>query len=764
MPAVGVLLTPFHHRKSSRALRVDTAPAQSDAQSPPDSPPLSPPSCGSDPFAPTSPLPPPPSKRRTLPHMLECKMHSAPPRLTSLFSKSNNEEGEMSHGVEGKKRFKSARRGMSAPSLRGVDEDVEEGSRASTLAGPPQTANFSSSTFDLEMPDLAQAAGVVVPAWSPFHSVPLAPSTRLPSNPASPFLPVHSKSTFPPSPASPSFPFPRMPLSPSNTHANAPPSTPPSKAARPPLISAFTTCTTVRAGGMWQHGSSSSRSSTPLFESSTPLFETGVADDVRTPPRRQEAATKSGSNPSLPPTPPATSPRRRPPHLNLDSFVSTISYAVSDDDENDASSPSRSLFFPPSSAPVAGEFDADFLAEQDDLSLSSRALDAFEDGDEFPWRWSSSFERNGGDSNPTFNFLQRASTGPPSVDGALVSAEGSRRRRTVGNGELARIRETLADVAVVLHEREASSGSKRSAVYVPSTTSADVVGDDDLSARPVSTASSTVSLSQLPYLPPDDASLSSLRAGNGHTSRPVSLACTPSPSQRHFSLPPSSSSSPPPTGLKSLRLAPGSPLSTRSSNVRAWWTPREAAFPLPYSPPPPPPVLSRPTRAPLLRLRSLSAPVPPRPQPLPSPSCPPPTRPPRPEDALLSPATSGWSSSSSSSTSSAPSSSLFRPHLPPFLPSSSLAPDSTAPSTSSLPASSTVPILAVPVAPPRHSRTASTQTVPHVVDEDKVRALEGALEAERERAGALVDEVKRLRRVVAVLTNLPLDQDDEDEA
>ncbi|GAA5829067.1 hypothetical protein JCM11251_004113 [Rhodosporidiobolus azoricus] len=739
------LVSPFRRKAAaSRALRIDlNAAASAGLASPLASPPLSPPSSDNDPFAPTSPLPPVHYHKRLLPIMLAREAQSAPPRLSSVDCKGEEEEdGGWPHRPTGQKRYRGLRRAGSAPVLLTIDEGVEPELVSSPLAHPPQTADFASPAFDLERLVPPLPSGLVGVDWSSSTTGSSSGFLEVASGPAPPFFP------YPPhllnsgrslSPASPSFPFPRMPCEPVATSPHSRSSSP-LKPARPQLVSAFTTCTTVRAvPGQWPRGSASGNS-TPLYEHRTPI-------SASTPPRGQDLPAKVAS---LPPTPPTTSPRRRrPPHLHLDSFASISRYTIDRDD--DADEPSLSPLPPssfPSSQHVIGEFEVDFLAEQEDLSLSALALDAFEDGGEFPWQWSS----NGRGSS----LSPPCASSPALLDSSSAARElPARRRMTLANGELARIQETLYDAALALRQRGTSTSSKRSAMYISSSSPCDDgvrqdQADSSASTRPLSAVSSTVTLSNLPYLPPSDTSLSSLRVGRR---RPHHTACTGSPDRRYSSLP----SSPPPTGLglKSLRLTPGSPLSTSTNSSRAWGTPLEASFASGGS---------APRRAPLQRLRSLSAPVPPRGSSKPSPTLSIPTQsgPDVTAEVPLSPAHSGWSSSSSSSTSSAPSSSLFRPHLPHFLPSSSVPAYPTTPSSSaSFPTTSTIPVPIVLV--PRPARVVSGQTVGLQADEkDRMRVLQEQLEAEKQRSSALDGEVRRLRRVVAVLTNMPLHSEEEE--
>ncbi|GAA6041311.1 hypothetical protein JCM8097_001333 [Rhodosporidiobolus ruineniae] len=208
-------------------------------------------------------------------------------------------------------------------------------------------------------------------------------------------------------PPSPSFPFPRMPreLAGEAMHEPWEKKTPTSRLARPPLVSAFTTDTTVRLGSP----RSSPSPALSVIDASETAPEDEEGDEENTlamspvPVRHYEAEKE----PSLPPSPPDSNrQRRRPPSLALNSVFDKFQAA----DEH---------LQPP------------FLRRRP--SSSPPAL------------------RPGAVPAPLF-----------------LAAEERTRRATVASPELAQVQHALRDAAAVLGPRSATVRGKRDGVYVPS--------------------------------------------------------------------------------------------------------------------------------------------------------------------------------------------------------------------------------------------------------------------------------------------------------
>ncbi|GAA5875254.1 hypothetical protein JCM8547_006880 [Rhodosporidiobolus lusitaniae] len=611
----------------------------------------------------------------------------------------------------------------------GVFPPRSPSSRKSPTPRSPRVSTFLNepSSWRTERPHSSPSHFLYPLSSASSAAPPLLPPAALPS-PTPPPTPPRAE----PSPPSPSYPFPRMDM------------TPP-RPARPQLVSAFSTSLTIKPESFTSE-SSGTGWGTPGHGNAFGRDVGNLPDELRRSPSGLVAATpeKPARSP-FPLTPPSTSHRNRPRRLELSysSYNSSAPSLVSDEDESEENEAFVDGLGFVEEDPLAA------LPGADTLSLSLTALEVFEDQPEFPWRWSSGFE--GAPclpASPSLPHLPSHLAVVTAFDLPESVEEAAKRRRTLGNGELARVQQTLADAAVVLESREMSPKVKRSGLYVPPTSGHSHEGDEDDTRRCSlsSSVSSLSSLASLPYVPASDDffSFSRVRHDSPHTLRSTA------PSQPTLSLP-FLPSPPPPVGLKSLRLSYAAP-SSRSPRPAARRQ-RSNSVPLPYSTPPPPNTFS-------------------------------PCRPPRPTPAqLLCPtpltASSGWSSSSSAASSSAmmnalcfapeaPSSSssstqnpLGRPypflfHTPAATPVDAL---STAPSSSSFaPAAAGAESMLRSLS----SSTAIGRSGGEKRDEE-VEELKKALEGERERSTALEEEVKRLKRVVGVLMGLPA-VDSEDEA
>ncbi|GAA6006147.1 hypothetical protein JCM10207_000539 [Rhodosporidiobolus poonsookiae] len=523
----------------------------------------------------------------------------------------------------------------------------------------------------------------------------------------------------PPSPPSPSYPFPRMPL-------NAPKGFVLSSASRPPLVSAFTTCTTIRAG----------RSSGSSFECSTIAGSDDDEDEdeehmreaERKPAWSEQVSTPEEERPTfLPPSPPATLPRRaRPTHLVLDPFSAISGGAVLSHGDGDDS---PVLTAPPlPDAPPSAHLPFFPIGSCD--TPSAGALEEFEHQHGFPWRWSPSLDSPAPLPHaPSQPYLPPSSAGVASLRPAeTFGVQDAPRRRTLGNGEIARVQRTLHDVEQAFVARSSLPATKRQALYIPAQD--DFLPQDvgqHAESRPLSTASSISSLSSLRYVEPDDPSFEQDRLAS-----PASLRSTtrldwgsstaPSSAETHSS-----------NGLRKLRLSsiadapPPVPQSTSPSSARASWISL--------------------SRLPFTRKRSSSAPAPLPPVPF-SPS--PPSSRMRSSGSPLAHRTSIGTALSSLPSLSSPSDDP-EPDYPSLPSSTQPSPPSSSASTVSLSATALFPSPLLTSASPA---TTYDSGVPSASPAGDPAELKTALRDERRRSAALADEVWRLQRVVAVLTGV----------
>ncbi|GAA5973348.1 hypothetical protein JCM11641_003086 [Rhodosporidiobolus odoratus] len=657
--------------------------------------------------------PPPQSARSLLPSPIHNRIHSAPtPSMPPLSASPTRQQ----------------------PNCLPVPPSVQLMAYSPDLDSPP---TFSPSW--LSLPPAASS-----PTRLPF------PQRNDGAKAPSPLAHVDLPSPTPPAtPPSPSYPFPRMPETPLQTFAAIPSCSPP-RPARPSLTSAFTTCTTIRLGGKESYGSDSTMSG-----SAEPIEgdADGEVDLVgRVPSGIAVPITPvKATSPSLPPTPPATSPRRRPPHLSLHSFSSASFLTVVPldqdiDQRTPVSAPAPTVRFAdhgkleetvPSAIPLEPVGAQSFVA-----------LNEYRGADEFPWRWSESYGgRTGLASSPSLPSIgPLAATDEGRAAEPALQLDLHRRRRTVADGEIGRVQKTLADAAVVFAKRDASPKAKREGVYVPLGARKSMLGSGinqvDKRSSVISNApslSSTSSLARLPYVSADDSRFEVERLSSSSALRMTHAA--------YIRPPPSTPSRPSqPGGIRALKLAPeASPTPARPSQRGSWWPLSNGRSITTQTQT----QTQTPPRVPLIRQRSSSAPSPRRQVQWRAPlrNC-------------FSPASSGsrWSVSSSSSSSSSLSLNAAD-DLPPSSSVSALF-ASTAPSTSSLPPVPPLLASAFPSrspAPMPRSQPGRGELSEQSMMVGEVAVLKGELKAEQARTAALEDEVGRLKRVVAVLIGLPME-------
>ncbi|BGP19000.1 hypothetical protein JCM10213_009291 [Rhodosporidiobolus nylandii] len=559
------------------------------------------------------------------------------------------------------------------------------------------------------------------PAAAWHAAVPPASSSLSPSDP--PFIRVNSFSPVPPihglpsptppaSPPSPSYPFPRMATPPPISLQRI--SDPLMKPARPPLVSAFTTCTTIRCrsdsagstSSCWTAASVEDADDSKDNRAHTPPRSTGglVAAAVETPEK---------ANPvSLPLTPPSTARRPRAVPLILHPLPSAPSFPTFT-----ASNAEVALNLPSSPFQGVDENDLPFFPSfdvEDTGVMAVKDLESFEAGSEFPWRWSRSYEAG---PLPSQGKLapQTASTSLGHAERGHEQTDLSGRRRTMTNGEIARIQRGLVDAAAVFSRREDSPKAKREALYVPhhpgSSTAAEEQGPGHRSRiDSVVSCSSFSSLADLPYVPAAGSAFELERLSSSSALRSSTMANRPPP--------PEPPSTPPlPSGLKNLRLAAHTP-SPGQGAKKSWW---------PSSSP-------KPLRIPFRRMKSSSAPPPPRPR--------------RPDEVIRAsnasrrlPPTLSYDVSSLTSSGDC---------QPPSMASAALT--STASTTQPAPLlPSLFPIWSAGV-PPLGAGAGG-----RITEGGETTSLRKALEAEQARTAALETEVQRLQRIVAELTGSPME-------